>query len=131
MILRQGIPIALVVFAVLVPTTTLFAQVSYDIRSLAVAGDPVQIPPALSRASGPSLNAYGDVAFEGDSSILLRSADRLTVVAGFGDPAPGGGTFTSSYGASINGNGEVAFTAGGESSEISIAVCPLENVRDL
>jgi hypothetical protein len=67
----------------------------------------------LVRASSPSLNDGGAVAFAGDNGVFFSpSTGGLIVVASYGDAAPGGGTFISAGRPdplSVNASGQVVF----------------------
>ena len=66
-------------------------------------------------AFSPSLNANGEVAFVGDttltSGVYFFSGGTTSIVAVIGDPAPGGGNFTfpGVFAIGINNQGEVVF----------------------
>jgi len=86
------------------------AQVTFDLSSIARPGDTVAVPPELGLVYGaPSVNEGGDVAFEADGAVFLHSKGTTRALAGFGDPVPGGGTFTSARSPSLNAQGQVAF----------------------
>lgn len=61
----------------------------------------------------PSANTAGDVAFVDllGNGIFLFTHGTITKVAGRGDPAPGGGVFTSVSSPAINQSGQVVFKA--------------------
>src|SRR5215471_17349546 len=88
-----------------------FAQISFNLTSIARPGDAAPVPPELVQVYSVSLNDSGDVAFGADNSVFLQSNGTTTIVAAFGDPAPGGGTLTYTRSPSVNGQGEVAFVA--------------------
>ena len=59
------------------------------------------------------MNAKGQVAYQGDTSVFLGSNTNpgITIVASAGDNAPGGGKFISAASPSINSKGQIAFAA--------------------
>ena len=73
----------------------------------------------FSRASNPSLNNEGDVAFSGRlstvtnrvRSVYLREAEtgKILAIANAGDPTPGGGELVTTGIPRINDRGDVAF----------------------
>jgi hypothetical protein len=94
---------------------------------LVMPGDPAPGGRVFDDAWNGSINSSGDVAFSGhlvgDScvnigapfvcgdSLYLRDAatGAISSIAHQGDPAPGGGTFTTAFGALINDSDQVAF----------------------
>ena len=85
------------------------AQATFDLSSIARPGDAAAVPPELGSVHSPSLNDLGDVAFEAGGAVFLHSKGTTRVLAAFGDPAPGGGTFTNARLPSLNAQGQVAF----------------------
>jgi hypothetical protein len=103
----------LLVFVVLSWADRLHAQATFDLTAIASPGDAAPVPPTLVRARFPSLGDGGQVAFSADGGVFLQSGDQQIVVAAYGDPAPGGGTFLSAGGSappSINAQGQTVFT---------------------
>ncbi len=91
----------------------LSAQVTFTVSKVARPGDAAPVGQELVRASSPSLNDSGAVAFAGDNGVFFSpSTGGLIVVASYGDAAPGGGTFISAGRPdplSVNASGQVAF----------------------
>jgi len=93
----------------------LSAQVTFTVSKVARPGDAAPVGQELVRASSPSLNDSGAVAFAGDNGVFFSpSTGGLIVVASYGDAAPGGGTFISAGRPdplSVNASGQVVFLA--------------------
>jgi len=91
----------------------LSAQVTFTVSKVARPGDAAPVGQELVRASSPSLNDSGAVAFAGDNGVFFSpSTGGLIVVASYGDAAPGGGTFISAGRPdplSVNASGQVVF----------------------
>jgi hypothetical protein len=87
------------------------AQSTFQLTALTLPGDAAPLPPQLVRARFPSVGAGGFVAFEADGGVFLQTGGQQIVVAGYGDPAPGGGTFIDMRGAhpTVNSQGQVVF----------------------
>src|SRR5258707_4992609 len=79
--------------------------------TVAAPGEAVPVPSELVFAAQPSVNDSGQVAFYADGAVLLQPNGQTTIVAAFGDPAPGGGTFIGAGGALINASGQIVFSA--------------------
>src|SRR5262252_4192015 len=88
-----------------------FAQIGFNLTSIARPGDAAPVPPRLVAVYSISLNDSGDVALGADNAALLQSNGTTTIVAAFGDPLPGGGTVTYATSPSVDGQGQVAFAA--------------------
>ena len=89
------------------------AQSAFQLTALTLPGDPAPIPAHLVRARYPTVAAGGQVAFEADGGVFLQTGGQQIVIAGYGDPAPGGDTFLDARGAQpvVNSEGQVVFTA--------------------
>ncbi len=87
------------------------AQITFNVSTVAAPGEAVPVPSELVFATQPSVNDSGQVAFYVDGGLLLHSNGQTTIVAAFGDPAPGGGTFIGAGGALINASGQIVFSA--------------------
>ncbi len=87
------------------------AQINFRVSTVATPGDSVPVPSELVFATQPSVNDSGQVAFYADGAVLRQSNGQTTIVAAFGDPAPGGGTFIDAGGALINASGQIVFSA--------------------
>ena len=112
--IRRRPSISRTALVLLLASSALPAQVTFNITSVAQSGDAAPVPPELVRASSPSLNNGGAVAFAGDGGVFLESDSGLIVAAGYGDPAPGGGTFRAAgrfYPPSMNASGQIVFFA--------------------
>ena len=85
------------------------AQTKFTLKQILQTGDDAPVVPQLSFVDQFSLNDQGQVAFIGDGGLFLKSGANLMLLAGFGDPAPGGGRFIQASAPSINSNGEIVF----------------------
>src|SRR5260370_27834701 len=95
--------------ALLLLPSALQAQISFNLTSIMRPGDSASVPPELVLVSSPLLNDSAQVAFSGDGAVLLYSNSSTSVVVAYGDPSPGGATFTSIRSPSLNAQGQVAF----------------------
>ncbi|HEX7286873.1 MAG TPA: choice-of-anchor tandem repeat NxxGxxAF-containing protein [Candidatus Angelobacter sp.] len=84
-------------------------QPVFKLKKVVATGQAAPVPPQLSFVSPFSLNDNAAAAFAADGGILLKTPTALTVVAGFGDAAPGGGTFLQASAPSLKTNGDVVF----------------------
>ena len=95
--------------------TTLFlssnmaAQTTFNFRQLVQTGDLSPAPPQLSSVSEFSFNDHGEIAVAADGGLLFTSGGSTSIVAGFGDAAPGGGTFIFADSPSLNSQGTLVF----------------------
>ncbi len=87
------------------------AEISFDLSAIARTGDRAPVPPELRLFGYSSINDSGQVAFEADNAVFLRSNGATTIIAAFGDPAPDGSTFLAARMPSVNAQGQVAFAA--------------------
>jgi hypothetical protein len=90
-------------------STSAFAQAPFHLRKVVSTGDNAPVPQQLSKVENFSFDAQGQEAFIGDGGLFLSSGGTNTIVAAFGDPAPGGGSFISVSSPSINGSGQIVF----------------------
>jgi hypothetical protein len=104
---RNHVMNGMVVFGLLMFSVAATAQVTFDVRPLAIAGDPAEVPPTLVSASAPVLNDNGQILFTGDGRLLLTSKQGLIVVAAPGDSAPSGGLFSGFFSPSLNAVGDI------------------------
>jgi hypothetical protein len=95
--------------AALFAAQTVSAQSQFKLREVVRTGTNAPVPQQLSFVSGFSLNSQGQSAFIGDGGLFLRSGGNNTIVAAFGDGAPGGGSFISVSAPSINLAGQIVF----------------------
>src|SRR5262249_1024693 len=102
-------------FAVFTLTMTLLvaigasAQEHFKLKQLVRTGDAAPVPSELLLLSRFGLSNSGQVAFLADGGLVLESAGVTTVVAGFGDPGPGGGIFTRVIAAAIDSQANIVF----------------------
>jgi hypothetical protein len=105
---------------------------SGKISSVVAPGDAAPEGGTFDFAGGPWVNDRGDIAFNGHvagdpasipgappesvvisaiNNVYLRdeATGTITTIAHAGDPAPGGGAFTATFGPEINNSGDVAF----------------------
>ena len=95
--------------AALFAAQTVSAQSQFKLREVVRTGTNAPVTQQLSFVSGFSLNSQGQSAFIGDGGLFLRSGGNNTIVAAFGDVAPGGGSFISVSAPSINLAGQIVF----------------------
>ncbi len=110
--LRRTAGYAALAFALLFSVTGLQAQGTYDLSWTLRPGDAAPVPPQLVAATALALNDNGEIAFLADGGFFLSSQGAPNLVAGYGDPLPGGATFLfgrSSIG--LNAQGQIAFQA--------------------
>jgi hypothetical protein len=86
------------------------AQTGFRFKKVLTTGDSAPVPPQLSFVSPFSINDQGTAAFAADGGVFLKTQTGLIVIAGFGDPAPGGGTFIDADSPSLTSTGDVVFT---------------------
>src|SRR5262249_2490109 len=79
----------------------------FDFTIVAQTSTPAPVPSQLSSTSAPAVNNRGDVVFNGDGAVFLKTSSGLTTIAKIGDPAPGGGKFISAGLASLNSQGQI------------------------
>jgi hypothetical protein len=109
---RESTPFcALASLALLLLPSPSRAEISFDLSSIARTGDPAPVPPELRQFGDSSINDSGQVAFEADNAVFLRSNGATTIIGALGDPAPDGGAFLASRMPSLNARGQVAFAA--------------------
>jgi hypothetical protein len=87
----------------------LAAQTNFNFKQVVQTGDLSPAAPRLSSVSEFSFNDHGQIAVAADGGLLVTSAGTTSVVAGFGDPAPGGGTFIFADSPSLNSQGTMIF----------------------
>ena len=86
-----------------------FAQPNFKLKQVLVTGQAAPVPSQLSMFGPISLNDSGAVAFAADGGIFLKSGTNLSIVAGFGDRFPGGGTFLEGSNPFLTSTGDVIF----------------------
>jgi len=96
-------------FVSLFSTVQLSSQSSYNFRTLVRTGDLSPVPHRLSDILEFSFNDKGQVAYVGDGGLFFRSGQRVGVLAGFGEPAPGGGKFAYADTVGLNSAGQIVF----------------------
>ncbi|HET9181114.1 MAG TPA: choice-of-anchor tandem repeat NxxGxxAF-containing protein [Candidatus Angelobacter sp.] len=100
---------ALIFAAAVLFASIAFAQPNFKLKQVLATGQAAPVPSQLSFVSSFSLNDAGSVAFAADGGILLKSAGNLSIVAGFGDAMPGGGTFLEGGNPWLTSTGDVVF----------------------
>lgn len=85
------------------------AQQAFKLKQVVTTGQAAPVPSQLSFISPFSLNANASVAFAADGGVLLKTAGGVSITAGFGDPAPGGGIFVEASKPSLASNGDMTF----------------------
>ncbi len=110
--LRMTFRYAAVAVALLFSVAGLQAQGPYDLSWTFRPGDAAPVPPQLAAAGAPALNDNGQIAFIADGAVFFSSQGATNLVAGYGDPLPGGMTFLLSQGTvALNAQGQIAFLA--------------------
>ena len=104
--------VVLVALFGLLCTGQISAQPTYSLRELVSTGNTAPVPPLLSDVVSFSFNDKGEVAYAGDGAVFLRSGQKVSMLANFGRPAPGGGTFTYADTLALNSAGQLVFRAG-------------------
>jgi len=87
------------------------AQATFKLKNVVSTGQTAPVPPQLSFVSPFSVNDSAAVAFAADGGVLLKTVSGTSIIAGFGDPAPGGGIFIDASKPSLTSNGNVVFRA--------------------
>jgi hypothetical protein len=111
--------------AVILTVATLFvamdvsAQQQFKLRQVVRTGDIAPVPAQLAFVSQFSLNAQAQVAFLADGGLFFQSGGTASIVAGFGDPAPGGGTFVRASAPALDSQGRIVFRGQVESPSTS------------
>jgi hypothetical protein len=85
------------------------AQTSFRFGPVVQTGDQSPAPSQLSSVSEFSFNDSGQIAVAADGGLLFTSGGVTSIVAGFGDAAPGGGTFIFADSPSLNSQGTLVF----------------------
>jgi hypothetical protein len=85
------------------------AQTTFNFRQIIQTGGLAPSSSRLSSVSEFSFNDRGQIAVAADGGLLLVSGGITSIVAGFGDPAPGGGTFIFADSPSLNSQGTLVF----------------------
>ena len=101
--------LAAVTLAIVFSISNVSAQTAFKFKPVVRTGDNAPVPQQLSFVSSFSLNSQGQAAFIGDGGLFLRSGGNNTIVAAFGDIAPGGGSFISVSSPSISSAGQIVF----------------------
>ena len=98
------------IIAILTLAATAHAQ-DFQYAVLAGPGHTASVPPTLSSATAIDISDAGHILFIADGALVRWTENGTTVIAMPGDAAPGGGIFSSLFGASMNGRGDVVFAA--------------------
>lgn len=97
------------VLATIFLSSNIEAQTTFDFRQVVQTGDLSPAPPRLSSVSEFSFNDHGEIAVAADGGLLVTSGGSTSIVAAFGDAAPGGGTFIFADSPSLNSQGTLVF----------------------
>jgi len=103
----------LLAFCLQLNSNSVQAQTGFSYAGITQTFRPAPVPNQVNNPSPISINAKGQVAYQGDNNVFLGSATNpsaTVVVAKAGDTAPGGGKIISATRPSINGKGQVAFS---------------------
>jgi hypothetical protein len=90
-------------------TPRLHAQTSYRFSTITASGHPAPAPSEIGTAGSPAMNAVGQIAYEADGGVFLRTGSKSKTVAAIGTSAPGGGQFLTASSPSLNAKGHLAF----------------------
>lgn len=90
-------------------TPGLRAQTSYRFSTITASGHPAPVPSQIGTAVSPAINAVGQIAYEADGGVFLRTGSKSKIVAAIGISAPGGGQFLAASSPSLNAKGHLAF----------------------
>src|SRR6266567_2333031 len=100
--------ISILALIVLVSTGS-YGETKFKFHRVTQTGRPAPVPSQLSVITSFSFNDQGQAAFIADNGLILKSNGGVTIVAKFGQPAPGGGTFFSFSGPALSANGQLVF----------------------
>src|SRR5215467_5272736 len=81
------------------------AQPTFKFKEITRTHDTAPVPAQLSHVSGFAFNNQSQVAFGGDGGLFFEDSGSTSLVAALGDRAPGGGTFLTITGHSLNSKG--------------------------
>jgi hypothetical protein len=109
MIRPKSFATLIVTLGILLTSIGATAQARFKIKQLMGTGDHAPVPSELSFISPFMLNNNGQVAFLADGGLFFGSAGVTTLVAGFGDPAPGGGRFIRVTAAAMDSQANIVF----------------------
>lgn len=99
---------------VLTLTPDLDAQAPYEFSAVTETGRLAPVHSRIGTADSAAINATGQIAYEADGSVFLRSNSTNRIIAGIGDAAPGGGKFITAFSPALNVYGHLAFVAAAE-----------------
>jgi hypothetical protein len=108
-IMPRRIGFILAAFLVLFPTIQLSAQTAYNFKKLVSTGNLAPVPPRLSDILEFSFNDKSQIAYVGDGGLLFRSGQTVSIIAGYGHVAPGGGKFIYADTVGLNSLGQIVF----------------------
>lgn len=100
-------------------TPALHAQKSYQFSTITGTGRHAPVPSLIGTANNPVINAAGQIAYEADGGVFLRTGSKAKIVAAIGVTAPGGGQFLAASSPTLNAKGDLAFVAGAQAPSSS------------
>lgn len=95
------------------------AQTSYEFSRIASTGRHAPVPSLTGTANNPVINSAGQIAFESDGGVFLRTSSKTKIIAAIGVGAPGGGQFLSASSPSLNSQGHLAFVGAAQAPSSS------------
>jgi hypothetical protein len=97
----------------------LHAQTSYQFSTITASGGHAPVPSRIGTADSPAINALGQIAYEADRGVFLRTGSKTEIVATIGVRAPGGGQFLAASSPSLNSKGHLAFVGSAQAPSSS------------
>lgn len=95
-------------------TPELRAQAPYQFSVITETSRRAPVQSLIGTANYPTVNGNGQIAYDADGGVFLRSGKTTRIVAAIGDAAPGGGRFISAASPSLNAKGHLAFVGAAE-----------------
>ena len=102
---------AVMAVLVVLPAVGAVAQTAFKFNEIVRTHNPAPVPAQLSRVAGFTFNDQSQLTFGGDGGLFSATGGTTSILAALGDHAPGGGSFLTISGQSMNSNGQIAFTA--------------------
>jgi hypothetical protein len=112
------------------PTTGVFVRDRNTTSTIALGVNPDPNAPSFGFVSDPFITSNGEVVFDVNFGDVFRSDGKTIVpLVRVGDPAPGGGTVTSTGGRAVNDHGAIAYLAGISGAAATQAVFRSDGAR--
>lgn len=99
------------IIGILAAAPCAMGQGSFKFSIAERTSSPAPVPAELRSFSSPVVNDRGQVAFNSDGGVFLRTGGNVAIVAALGTPAPGGGKFIKAGPPAINSRGQILFEA--------------------